>query len=116
MKAIEKLLDEAKTKAGIESDNALAHEIGVKRQTISKYRKGISTPEIFTMSRLADLTGKPLKQVIALIEIEKEQSEEKRKYWENFYKRFGGVAASFTIAALSAPIFAAFEHLHCILC
>ena len=94
MNAIEKLLNEAKAKAGITSDNALAIEIGITRASICDYRKKRSTPDIFVMSRLADLTGRPIEQVIALVEIEKEQPEEKRKYWENFYKRLGGVAAS----------------------
>lgn len=101
MSAITKLLDEAKEKAGIKSDNALAIEIGVKRQTINKYRKGKSeTPDVFVLSRLADLTGRSIKEVIALVEIEKEQPEEKRKYWENFYKQLGGVAASILAAVI----------------
>jgi len=34
MNAIEKILEEAKTKKGITSDNALALEIGIHRQDI----------------------------------------------------------------------------------
>lgn len=89
MNAIEKLLEEAKKKAGIESDNALAIEIGIQRQSINHYRKGRSTPDVYVMSRLADLTGRTLNQVVALVEIEKEQSKEKKEYWRNFYKRLG---------------------------
>jgi len=116
MKTINDLLDEAKQKTKIESDNALAKRMGVTRTTISYYRHNKSKPDIYAISRLADLTGRPIQQIIALVEIEKEQPEEKRKYWENFYKRLGGVAASFSIIALLAPICAAIEDLHCILC
>lgn len=107
MNAIEKLLEEAKTKAGITSDNALALEIGIHRQAINNYRKHRSAPDIFTMSRLADLTGRPIEEIIALIEIEKEQPEEKKEYWINFYKRLGGVAASvFVCVTLGLVTFA----------
>lgn len=92
--AIDILLDEAKEKAGFKADNELALAIGVKRQTISNYRKGRSTPDDYAKSKIADLTGRSLQEVIARIELENEPNEEKRRYWENFYKRLGGVAAS----------------------
>lgn len=38
--AIDTLLDEAKEKAGLKADNELAMAMGIKRQTISRYRKG----------------------------------------------------------------------------
>lgn len=95
--AIDILLDEAKEKAGFGSDNALAIAIGVKRQAINHYRKGRSTPDDYVKSRIADLTGRSLQEVIARIELENEPDEEKRKYWENFYKRLGGVAASIVL-------------------
>lgn len=99
--AIDTLLDEAKEKAGIESDYALALKIGVKKQTISRYRKGLCTPDDYTKSRIADLTGRSLQEVIARIELENEPNEEKRKYWENFFKRLGGVAASIVFVVTS---------------
>ncbi|BCB27287.1 hypothetical protein SKTS_21730 [Sulfurimicrobium lacus] len=96
--AIDTLLDEAKEKSRITSDNALALRIGVKKQTISRYRKGLSTPDDYAKSRIADLTGRSLQEVIARIELENEPNEEKRRYWENFFKRLGGVAASIVFA------------------
>lgn len=93
--AIDTLLDEAKEKAGFKADNELALAIGIKRQTISRYRKGVCAPDDYAKSRIADLTGRSLQEVIARIELENEPNEEKRKYWENFFKRLGGIAASF---------------------
>lgn len=122
--AIDLLLDEAKEKAKIPSDNALALMIGVKRQTISGYRKGRCTPDEYAKSKIADLTGRSLQEVIARIELENEPNEEKRRYWENFYKRLGGVAASIVGAvtlimtpypADAAPMFKALYDI-CILC
>lgn len=96
--AIDTLLDEAKEKSGISSDYALALTIGVKRQTISRYRKNLCTPDDYAKSRLADLTGRSLQEVIARIELENEPNEEKRKYWQDFYRRLGGVAASIAVS------------------
>lgn len=92
--AIDTLLDEAKEKAGFKADNELAIAIGVSRQTINHYRKGRSAPDDYVKSKIADLTGRSLQEIIARIELENEPNEEKRRYWENFYKRLGGVAAS----------------------
>lgn len=94
MSAINKLLNEAKEKAGIKSDNALALEMGITRQSMSQTKKGKSAFGAYARQRLADLTGRDIKEINALIEIETETDETKRKYWENFYKRLGGVAAS----------------------
>lgn len=116
MDAINKLIEEAKDKAGLSSDYALSIAMGVRKQTISRYKLGLSTPDIYGMRRLADLTGKTLDEIAATIEIEKETDVTKKEYWKNFYKRLGGVAASFTTIALLTPIFTAFEGLHCILC
>lgn len=99
--AIDTLLDEAKEKAGFKADNELALAIGVARQTISNFRKGRSTPDDYAKSRIADLTGRSLQEVTARIELENEPNEEKRKYWENFYKRLVGVAASIVVAVTS---------------
>jgi len=116
MNAIDKLLNEAKIKTGLKSDNALALEIGITRQVMSMARHGKTTFNAYARRRLADLTGRSTDEINALIEIETETDEAKKEYWRNFYKRLGGVAASFTTIALLSPIFAAFEGLHCILC
>lgn len=121
---IESLLDEAKLKAGFKADNELALAIGVTRQAINHYRKGRSTPDDYAKSRIADLTGRQLREVIAKIEAENEPNEEKRKYWENLAKRIGGIAASLLISvtlnmtptpAEAAPL-ARVSSSHCILC
>lgn len=100
MDAINKLLEEAKDKAGLTSDYALANAMGIKKQTVSRYKLGLSTPDIYSMRRLADLTGKTLDEIAASIEIEKETDETKKEYWRNFYKRLGGVAASLLVTMI----------------
>lgn len=112
MEAISKLLDEAKDKTGIPSDYALAQAIGIKRATISGYRHGKSAPDVYAMSRLADLTGRTLTEVIAMIEVETETDEAKKEYWKGFYKRLGGIAATvfvtFIVTSMyreAAPLF-----------
>lgn len=116
MNAIDRLLGEAKTKTGIKSDNALALEIGITRQVMSMARHGKTSFGAYTRQRLADLTERKVEEINALIEMETETDETKKEYWKNFYKRLGGVAASFSIFALLAPIFGTFEKVQCILC
>lgn len=116
MDAINKLMEEAKEKAGLTSDYALSVAMGVKKQTVSRYKLGLSTPDIYGMRRLADLTGRTLDEIAAAIELEKETDETKKAYWRNFYKRLGGIAASFSTITLLAPILGTFEKVQCILC
>lgn len=94
MSAITELLEEAKEKAGLKTDNALAVEIGITRQTLSMARHGKTTFGAYSRRRLADLTGRKTDEINALIEIETETDETKKEYWKSFYKRLGGVAAS----------------------
>lgn len=102
MTTIELLIDEAKEKAGIKSDNALAKEIGITRQTMSDARHGRTTFGTYSRQRLADLTGRHIDEINALIEIETETDEAKKEYWKNFYKRLGGVAASLAVISITA--------------
>lgn len=107
MNAIENILNEAKTKNHIKSDNALALEIGITRQTMSMARHGKTTFNAYARSRLADLTGRSTDEINALIEIETETDETKKEYWVNFYKRLGGVAATvFVCVTLGSVTFA----------
>lgn len=100
MNAIDTLIAEAKIKTGITSDNALAIEIGITRQTMSGARKGRTTFNAYARQRLADLTGRDIKEINALIELETETDETKRTYWRNFYERLGGMAASIAFVTL----------------
>jgi transcriptional regulator with XRE-family HTH domain len=94
MNAINKLLDEAREKNKFKSDNQLAIAIGITRTSISYYRHGKSTPDIYTMNRLADLTKKPLGEIAAIIETECEPDKKKKEYWKEVAKKLGEKAKS----------------------
>lgn len=118
MNPITDLIDEAKRKAAIPSDYALAKEIGVTKQTISAAKHGRTTFGAYTRQRLADLTGRNIDEINALIEIATETDEKKREYWLNFSKRFGGIAAGVSTLFFSTDLIAPAMELaqHCVLC
>jgi transcriptional regulator with XRE-family HTH domain len=107
MSATNKLLDEAKIKNGYKSDNQLAIALGITRGAVSHYRQGVAKPDLFTMAKLADFTGKKLEDIAATIEAEREENPIKKKYW---IKKIGGIAASIVFAVLPFPTSAPNAH------
>lgn len=103
METINTLLDEAKNAANLDSDNKLAIAMKVTRTTISYYRHGKSAPDIYVMNRLAEMTGRKLEEVVAIIKIQTEPDGARKEYWKRFYKSLGGIAAAFVIASISLP-------------
>ena len=65
------LLDEAKKKAGISSDYALANSLGVSRQLLSNWRHNRDLPNTLGAVKLAEVLGRNPIEVIAEIEIER---------------------------------------------
>lgn len=100
MQNVKKLLDEVKQKAGIETDYALAKTLGIRRQLVSSYYKGVRVPDNAMCLEIAKRTEKPLAVVIAAIELDAEKDAKKHEVWRKYYKSIGGFAASFMIAAL----------------
>ena len=102
MNAVNDLLDEAKEKNGYKSDNQLAIALGITRGAISHYRQNVAKPDAFTIARLSDFTGRPLAEILAMIEAEREKNKEKREYWKDFMKRIGEKAAALFIFVIVA--------------
>lgn len=94
MENVRKLLDDVKTKHDFKSDNALAAAIGVRRQRVSDYYKGDRTPDNFVCKRIAEMLGRPLAEIIAVVSMDAEKDESRREEWRDYFKRIGGLAAS----------------------
>lgn len=116
-------LDKAKEKLGIKADNEIATKIGVTRAAISSYRVGRTVMDDFAAAKIAEILGLNAMEVIAAANAEREKGE-KKEFWENFYKRLGGIAASIFFAvnlimtptpSQAAPMLNA-EVAQCILC
>ena len=97
-KAIE-LIEAAKEAAGLRSDNALATEIGVPRQTISEIKRGKHAPSAYIVMRLATMAGVDPLQAIADLETEREKDPVRVRWLENF-RTAACVAASVLVTML----------------
>lgn len=78
---INDLLDAAKTAQKIEFDKDLAPRLGVKRTSISNYRKGVSLPDPVVCAALAGLTGLPLAKVLGIVGEARAISREEKAVW-----------------------------------
>lgn len=107
MKKTLKYLEALKEKYDLKSDNALATLLNTSRQAINNYRHAGNAFDNETALKVAKLLEVEPLEVIAAASFDRAKTEEEKKIWENFYKRLGGIAASFSMIALLAPIFAA---------
>jgi len=98
------LLDAVKQTAGIESDYALAKELGVYKQLISSYYKGTRKPDNAMCLAIAKRIGQPLDKVIAAVEVDAEKDEQRREEWRRYYKSIGGIAASVALLVFTSCI------------
>jgi transcriptional regulator with XRE-family HTH domain len=81
MNSIGELLDRAKERAGVPSDNQLASALGVKRQTVSNWRQGHNTPDAVACEKLAEITGEPLARVLGIAGEARALSREEKAVW-----------------------------------
>lgn len=102
MKIVE-LLEQAKTRANLPSDYALAKAIGVKTGHVSDWRKGKRHPSDDEAVQLATLAGMDEMQVIAAIHYETATSEKKKEFWK-CYLESRGIAATACFVALGVSI------------
>nr|WP_312392353.1 DUF3693 domain-containing protein [Stenotrophomonas geniculata] len=106
MTAVGELLDAARERTGIPSDNALAARLGIQRQLLSKARAGekpISDERIAQICALAKLDGPTW---IAMIHAERATTATERALWRLMLDRMGAAAAVVALVALSMPGFA----------
>jgi transcriptional regulator with XRE-family HTH domain len=95
MKSTTEYLDEAKKRAGIESDYALAKRLGVTKAAISNYRQGISKMDDYTAAQIADLLEVDPLEVIAAANAEREKDEKKKDYWRKIFARCAAACVVF---------------------
>jgi len=101
---ITELLDLTKSAAKIESDYALAKELGINRARVSAYYSGKEAPNEFACLKISEITGIPLNKVIATVKAESEKDDTRREAWENYMKRLGGLAASVLLSVVFVTI------------
>lgn len=100
METIKSLLDEVKRAKNTESDYGLAKAMGVHKARISAYYAGKETPNEFFCLQIAQALGRSYEEVSAIVRIEAEKDESRRKVWREYYKSIGGYAASIMMAAI----------------
>lgn len=105
---ISELLDKTKEAAQVESDYKLAMTLGISKARVSDYRNGKSFPDAYAVGRIADILKKPTVEVLAIVQIEAEKSDERRIYWQK--KLAERIAASLMVIALSPSLLNTLEY------
>lgn len=104
MSATLELLERYKAAHGITSDNAAALSLGLKRQTVSGWRKLGKQAEAHVIARMARALGEDALRWLALVESERAHSEADRKTWVEVARRFGAIASVAAVALLVGGI------------
>lgn len=109
---ITNLLDRAKSAKAITSDNQLAKHLGISRQAVSSWRHGVSLPDPVACSKLADMAGIPLAQVLGIVGEARALSREEKAVWRRLATAAvvvlaTGMAALYPLPAAAAAGYAA---------
>jgi hypothetical protein len=100
---INALLDQAKTRANLPSDYALAKALGIPQSNTTNWRKGKRHPSNEEAVQLATLAGLNEMQVIAEIEMASATTEKKKKFWRH-YLESRGITACVALTGLALMI------------
>lgn len=95
---VQKLLDAAKEAQSIATDKGLAEALGVTKQAVSNWRKGVSLPDTVTCATLAGLTGIPLARVLGVIGEARAISREEKAVW----RKLAATAALLAVGVLGS--------------
>lgn len=98
---IPELLDAAKAKQQVDSDNRLALALVVSRGVVSQWRNGVRAPDAQAAMKLADMAGLDRLEVLAICELQRETDPKRRQYWATFLPGLRRVAA-LVIAGVAA--------------
>jgi len=79
-----------KARLGIESDYALAKQLGVRQPTISSYRMGRSRMDDDVALKVAEILNLHPLQVIAAANAERAKTPEQRARWTGMMEKFSG--------------------------
>lgn len=103
MSKVVELIEAAREKRGLPSDNALANALGIGRAHISNYRKGYCSPEAYVVLRLAEMAGEDPAKAIAEVAAEREKHPERRQWLENFRTAACWAAMALVTTFVTAP-------------
>jgi len=104
MENIRKLLDAVLVAKGLSNKSDLAKELDVNKARISAYYSGKETPTEFVCLKIAEATGRSYEEVSAIVRIEAEKDENRRKVWKDYLKRIGGIAACIMLFFLAVNL------------
>ena len=86
---VQELLDSAKSAQKLTTDKALADALGVTKQAVSNWRKGVSLPDTVVCATLAGLTGIPLARVLGIVGEARAISREEKAVWRKLAASVG---------------------------
>jgi len=87
-------LNNAKKKLGIKSDRQLAIWMGVGTPTLSQYQSGKRIIDDYAAAKIAEALNIDEMEVIAVANIEREKTEERRTYWRKVFARHAGTGVA----------------------
>ncbi|OIR10944.1 hypothetical protein GALL_71120 [mine drainage metagenome] len=100
---INELIDQAKSRANLASDYALAKALGIQTGIVANWRKGKRHPSNQEAIQLAALARLDEMRVIAEIELRTANSEKKKEFWKHYIES-RGITACIAMTALAASI------------
>ncbi|QNM98691.1 hypothetical protein [Chitinimonas koreensis] len=103
---INDLLNEAATQLGKVSDATLSKELGAYQSKLSNWRHGEGQPDLYAIWRLAEITGRDVMEIMAIIEAERDKRPEVKAFFEKVletgaYKKV--IAAGIGMGAMLSP-------------
>ena len=105
---IDSYLDDAKRVSKLQSDRALAKELGIGTTTIFHYRHGGAIPSDAVMLQIAELAKIPAEQALLDLALMRSNSEPAKKVLLNLKKRLVTAGCALAVAmALTTPAHAA---------
>jgi len=103
-------LDAVKLKTGAASDYAVAKQLSVTKQTISRWRKKEDFLSDQSAIKVAEILGIDSGIVIAAVHAERAKNETEKAAWTSIFEKLGGLAAGVVMGlavATPAPVQAA---------
>lgn len=98
------LLDQVKERHGLPSDYKLGMVLGLSKNAVGQYRKGVSRPDDAVAIRIANLLDLEPAYVVACMHAERAKQPELKSLWITMASRFqrSGAVACFAVFALAA--------------
>jgi plasmid maintenance system antidote protein VapI len=109
-------IDNAKKILDIQTDEGFAKWLGVTRTAVSNYRKEIRTIDDRAAVRIAEVLGIEPFTVIAQANLEREKTDEGRKFWRSVLRHVASVLMVSPALLFAAKMGILVSHYKCILC